>query len=177
MGRRPRDADDVGDDDSSNQERVGDERAVASPGDCFRAHHCQRARQPKQLCQSFLEFRGQHVIGVAAKVGVAPTSIGRMRTQASPQPTELGQVRVPNSELGEHRFQVLAVELGMAVGARKRPDVGELDDLKRSEKRQEIRFRSGGMANGVDLRRFGHGGRRHKTKKGRLSHQSIANRL
>lgn len=68
------------DSNSSNQERVGHKRAVASPGNSLRAHECGGllACQRDGTFESRLEVRGLHVIGKSTKTGAVPSQIHRV---------------------------------------------------------------------------------------------------
>src|SRR6185312_3347289 len=63
--------------DAADQERVGDERAVAAPGNGFGAHDggAALAGEGDEVVEGLLEFRGLHVVGIAAKAGIAPACV------------------------------------------------------------------------------------------------------
>src|SRR5690606_16802868 len=81
---------DVRDGDAAHGERVGDERAVAAPGDRLSAHDGDLFTTGE--VDQFVERRGKlrrlHVVGKAAERGVAPSSVGRVGSRP-PEPAQL----------------------------------------------------------------------------------------
>ena len=66
--------------DSTNQQGIGDERAMTSPGHCFSAHDDNPIllRQPDQFLQALLKFGRLHVVRVTPKGGISPPHIERI---------------------------------------------------------------------------------------------------
>ena len=65
---------------AARDQRIGDQRAVAAPRDSLGAHHRRlraRAIRHKFFKGSF-KFVRLHIIGVAAKTGVAPSVVDRI---------------------------------------------------------------------------------------------------
>jgi hypothetical protein len=60
-----------------NQQRISDQRTMAAPRDCFRAHDrgCRLLIDRDQLGKCLSESFRLHVIGIAAKAGIAPAHV------------------------------------------------------------------------------------------------------
>src|SRR5918993_5223620 len=63
--------------DAPGHECISNQRPMATPRDCFRAHHryALRARQRHAPFELLSEGWGLHVVGIAAKALVAPAEI------------------------------------------------------------------------------------------------------
>src|SRR4051794_32059232 len=98
--------------DAARLKVVGDQGAMALPPDGFGAHDG-GALAPGKLQQALdarVERRGLHVVGVAAKGGVAPGRIGRIGARLAAA-AELGEGQVLDTRSGERAAHLLAVEL------------------------------------------------------------------
>ena len=70
-------ADDVLGWNSSGDQRIGNQRAMAAPGNSFRAHQRDPLffRKLDEVFQTLPKFWRLHVVGIAAERGVFPTRI------------------------------------------------------------------------------------------------------
>ena len=66
--------------DSTNQQGIGDERAMTAPWHRFGAHDCDPflLSQPDQFFEALFKFWRLHVIRVTPKGGISPTHIERI---------------------------------------------------------------------------------------------------
>ena len=93
-------AENVFDLDAACGQSVGDQRAVAPPGDGFRAHDHRGVRggeidEPGQI---LVEGRSLHVIRVAPKTGILPAGVDGILAGV-PKSAESGQMLIPDSVL------------------------------------------------------------------------------
>jgi len=66
--------------DSTNQQGIGDERAMTAPWHRFGAHDCDPflLSQPDQIFEALFKFWGLHVIRITPKRGISPSHIERV---------------------------------------------------------------------------------------------------
>lgn len=115
--------------DASDDQGVGDEAAMAAPGDRFGAEDDGGMRRgaAHQALEGGGELRGLHVVGVAAE-GLDPPG-GMLGVGARGAPAaEVGLVEVVDAGPGEGRRQGFARELRMAPRGGIAPDVDEPAD-------------------------------------------------
>jgi hypothetical protein len=141
--------------DSPRGQGVGDQRAVASPGDGFRAHDHGRscASQFDELGQAFSKRRGLHIVRIAAKAGVLPPGIDGILAGV-PEPSEPWQMDVSDSALLQRWTELVLAELRIPQRLGYRANVHELlyaVSLKRFEKLLDGQR---GMADGEDRQGF-----------------------
>ena len=81
--------------DSTNQQGIGNKRAMALPWHRFGAHDCDLflLSQPDQFFEALLEFWRLHVIRVTPKGGIAPAHIERIALRMA-QAAQSRQVNV-----------------------------------------------------------------------------------
>lgn len=73
---------------AARDQRIGDQRPMAAPGDSLGAHDrrpCARAIGHK-LYKGTLKFLPLHIVGIAAKTGVAPSVVDRILQSLSKAP-------------------------------------------------------------------------------------------
>jgi len=144
-------ADDFEDPDTANDERVGNQRTMAAPRDCFGAH--QRSgpqfRKLNSVLERFLEFHGLHVVREAPKTGVAPAEIDRVALRMA-QAAKVLDVAVTDACGGERFREGVGVELGIVAGFRDGADVEQLPDPVRAQQFDEFVNRARGVADGED---------------------------
>ncbi len=85
---------------STDQQGIGDERAMTTPWQRFSAHQGDSllVRQPDQFVEAPLKLRRLHVIRITSKGGIAPTQVERIAFRVT-QPTESRQVNVAQAGL------------------------------------------------------------------------------
>ena len=136
---------------AANEKRIPDERAVAPPRHCFRAHDngpgCAGDRD--QIVQRLHEFAGLHVIRVTAKGKVFPPEIWRVRTRAA-KPAQPLHMQVGNVSLFEQTAQGTLVILGIAARSRYRPYVGQSCDSECTENLEKSLSRACRVPDRVD---------------------------
>ena len=81
--------------DYTNQQGIGDERAMTAPWNRFGAHDCYPLllSQPNQFFEALLKFWGLHVIRVTPKGGISPSHIERIALRMA-QAAQSRQVNV-----------------------------------------------------------------------------------
>ena len=97
-----------------NGQRIGDQRTMAAPGEGFRTHDrgCVPPGQCLQFGQARLKGRRCHIIGKAAKRGIAPAGIrGSLRRMA--QAAQRFEVTIVNTGSLEGTGEEIATKLGM----------------------------------------------------------------
>ena len=94
--RHPGSAGNFKDADPAHQQRVRDQRSMASPGHCLGAHHGSLflLRQFDQRVEVFSKFGRLHVVGIAAKAAVTPSAIDVVGPWM-PQPAQPRQAAPP----------------------------------------------------------------------------------
>ena len=138
--------------------RVGDQRAVTSPGDGLSAHYCRtpRSRDLDQLFEAFGEGRRGHVIGVAAEGRVPPARVDRILARRPPaaEPTD---VCIRNSGAPQRLREHIGVELRNVPRPGDGSYVGDFFDSVSLEQPNEFLDGMGGVADGEK------GAKRHKS--------------
>ena len=81
--------------DSTNQQGIGNERAMTPPGHRLGAHDCDPflLSQPDQFFEVLLKFWRLHVIRITPKGGISPAHIERIALPMT-QAAQSGQVNV-----------------------------------------------------------------------------------
>ena len=81
--------------DSTNQQRIRDERAMTAPWHRFGAHDCEPflLSQQDQIFEALFKFWGLHVIRVTPKGGIPPANIERIALRMT-QAAQSRQVNV-----------------------------------------------------------------------------------
>jgi hypothetical protein len=155
VGLAARGAEDVFDGDAPDGESVGDERAVAAPGEGFGAH--ERAGlfggEMKGAGEGGYEIGSLHVVGVAAEAGVAPTGVDGVLFGVA-EAAEGFEVDVADAARAEGGRERLAIELRVATGAGNGANVDDALDAVGAEERDEFVERAGRVADGEDERFF-----------------------
>ena len=143
--------DDVADLVTADEQRVGQQPAVAAPPRRLGAHHrdVSLARPGLQPLQPARELLRGHVVGVALERGDLPAAVGRARHARAPA-AELDVVLVGDALRRERRAQRLGVEVREPLGAREAADVGDGIDPVGAQERDELVALPRGMADGVD---------------------------
>jgi len=67
----------VKDRNSARYDRIGDQRAMTTPGHRLRAHDGGRLEvgQGQKVIERLLKFASLHIVGVCAEAGVSPQSV------------------------------------------------------------------------------------------------------
>src|ERR1700687_448483 len=132
-------------------ERVRDQRAVAPPREGLRAHDGGGAppRDPLEAGLARRELLGLHVVGVAAKRGVAPAEIDRVCPSVA-QPAQ--RLQVPVAELAgvKRARQRGAIELRVVPRPGDRANVHHLLHPVGAEQLEELPGGAGGVADRVE---------------------------
>ena len=141
--------------DAAHAERVRDQRAVAAPRHRFGTHDGGAAlgRQLDQLLDGCPELRRLHVVGVAAKRCIAPARVGRIRPWPA-QAAEIRHVQVGDPAARHRLLQGVAVELRIVARARHGAHIYQTLDAVRSQQRDELLGRPGGVPDGEDVITF-----------------------
>ena len=144
-------ADDFAHIDTARNQRIGDERPVASPGNSFRAHQGDslRRRQLKTLFEGILKLRRLHVVGIAAKARIAPSHVRRVL----PRPTETaepGHVRISDACALKRLGQLILPELRIVARLGDGADVNQPLYPVRGEQIKEFVDRTCRMPDGED---------------------------
>jgi len=151
MGFAAGGCEDVLDLDPAGGQGVGDQRAVASPGDGFRAHD-QRGRAGGEFDEtgkSLAEGRGLHVIGIAAKAGVLPAGVDGILAGVAESP-EPRQMDVLDATLVQRIGELILAELRIAARFGDGADVDEPPDAVRLEHFEELLDGERGVSDGED---------------------------
>ena len=84
--------------ESTNQQGIGDERAMTAPWHRFGAHDCDPflLSQPDQFFEALLKFWRLHVIRVTPKRGISPAHIGRIALRMT-QPAQSRHVNIAHA--------------------------------------------------------------------------------
>ena len=94
-------ADNMNDLDAARFQMIGNQRAMTTPPNRFRAHNRRRphfARKIDKTVDAFLKFSRFHVIGITAKRCISPRRIARVGAAFS-SPTQFRKMFVTNSVL------------------------------------------------------------------------------
>jgi len=144
-------ADDLAYLDTSCQQCVRNQRAMASPWDSFGTHQRGRfhLRERNARVQAVPEFRRLHVVGVTAKAGVPPPGVSGVAA-GTPTPAQPGQMGVVNVKCEERRAQPVAPELRIVSRVRDRPHVDDMLDSMCLQQLHEIVNRPCRVTNGED---------------------------
>ena len=130
-------ADDFENANAAHDEGVGDQRAMAAPGNGFGAHQrggSFRGEFDGALKPGF-KFRRLHVIGIAAKAGVAPAEIDGVRAGVA-QAAQAFQMAIADACGVQARGQRIGIELRIVAGFR---DGANVDDAARCRGREAAR--------------------------------------
>src|SRR3954454_2776886 len=124
------------------------------PPDGLRTHHggASGLRKREQCLHSLGEFRSLHVIRVAAKPGMAPTRVRRVRTRF-PQAAKRRKVPIANAVRVQILVEGLTIELWMTAGLGNGPDIGDLADFMRQKERQKLLRRMDRVADCINFPR------------------------
>jgi hypothetical protein len=153
-------AHDVFDGDFAGDERVGNQRAMAAPGNRFRAHDGATlpSRELDEFRERRIEFRSLHVIRVSTKAIVPPSRIDGTFFRVT-QAAELFSVNVSNMSLTQRILERIGIELRITPRTRDRSDINNALHAVRVEQSEELIERPGGVADRqnhiVDGWRFG----------------------
>ena len=136
---------------SATDQVVGDERAVAAPGQRFRAHDDCGARLSELLepGDPGPERFGLHVIGVPAKAGIAPTGVSGIR-QWGTASSQRRQRLILDSNGRQALLERLGVEMRMSSRKGESPHVYENLDLMGLQEFRKCLDRVGRMADGPE---------------------------
>ena len=134
--------------DPTNQQGIGDERAMASPWHRFGAHQCNPVlvRQLDQFFEALFKFWGPHVIRVTPKGGISPAHIERIPLRMA-QAAQSRQVNVAQAGFLQCPGQCSLVELGVMPGARHRPHIHDASRTMSLKQADEFLERACGMPN------------------------------
>jgi hypothetical protein len=151
VGSRPDGVGDLAHLDTSGQQRVGDQRPMATPQHGFRAHqhHALVFRESNTPIQTVRELRRLHVIGIATEAGVAPRGVRRVRSRMA-QATQSRQVPIVNPRAMQSRRQSAATELRIVTRSRNRAHVDHALDPMRLEQSDERGERTCGVPDRED---------------------------
>src|SRR5207245_751141 len=108
-----------------------------------------RRGELEEALEAGAELGALHVIGVGAEAGGPPGDVWGVGAARPPAP-ELGEPVVANPSLVERAEQRLAREMWMAPRGREPPHVGDACDAMAREEVEQLRERTGGMADRVD---------------------------
>ncbi len=149
-------AEDIGHEDAAGEEGIRDEGTMAAPGDGLGAQDRGSfpLRQFDEPRETFLEIRRLHVIGEAAKRGIAPSHIGGIAAGRA-QAAELGQMDVAYFDSAQPFAQGEAVELRIMPGAGNAADVDDALDAVGAQKGEEVLPGAGGMPKGKNRKHPG----------------------
>lgn len=102
----------VKDRNSARDDCVGDQRAMAAPGNCLGAHDSGRLEiaHRQKVIERFLKLARLHVVSVSAEAGVSPKSVPRVASSATAA-TERGKMRVPVAGVDEYALEIGAGEV------------------------------------------------------------------
>ena len=155
MGPRGRRADDLEDLDTTEKQRVGDQRAVAAPGHGLGAHDGHRVAggQLQQDLDPGAEGIARHVVGVATEAQVPPAGVDRIRPRLA-ESTQLGKVRVLDAVGWELRRQRGPREVCKPPRPGRRPHVDKPVHPVCPQQLDQLREGPGRMADGVDGQGF-----------------------
>ncbi|MGB8460049.1 MAG: hypothetical protein WCE50_20170 [Candidatus Acidiferrum sp.] len=155
MDLRTSGAHDVFNQNPAYSQCITDKRTVATPWNRFRTHN-RAPLLPGQFDQSVyprFKFRGLHIIGEAAKGGIAPAHVGRIASCMAQAP-ELSQMNVADPRGTQLLRQGRAVELRVVSRAGNAPDIDHALDVVRPQKLQEVFPGAVRMPNGQDNGHF-----------------------
>ena len=144
-------AEDVFDGNAADSESVGDEGAVAAPGDGFGAHEGAGlfSGEMKGAGKGGFEIGGLQVVGVATEAGIAPAGVDGIFFGVA-KATEGFEVDVADAAGAKGGREGLAIELRVAAGAGDGANVDDALDAMGAEERDEIVEKAGGVADGED---------------------------
>ena len=137
--------------DAARQERVGNQRSMASPGHCFRTHQrdlllrCQRDTSIEVL----FEFPCLHVIRVAAEARIPPARVCGIFARPA-QAAEAWHVRVVDAGRFKRCGQLIAAELWIVPGLWNRSNVDKALHAVRGQQMDELVDWSCRVADGED---------------------------
>jgi hypothetical protein len=140
--------------DASGEQRVRDQRAVATPRNGFSAHQHDTflLGEHDAPVQVLFERWGLHIIRVPAEAGVPPGHIHGVGS-GTPQPAQSWHVRVVHPSAMEGWRQIVTIELRVVSRPRDRPNVNDPLDAMRLEKADEVLDRPGRVTDREDDRR------------------------
>lgn len=103
---------------TAHNQGIGNQKAVAAPGNSFGAHHGHPPNlgQLQQRLQAVGKIGGLHIVGKTLERGVAPAGIGGVGLGMA-QAAEAAQVGVADAEGVQRVRQPALVELGVALRA------------------------------------------------------------
>jgi len=141
-----------------HDERVGNQLPVALPPLRFGAHDRDKAicGKGKQCVERLREFAGLHVVGIASKTRLAPSTVRRIATRLAETP-ESREMSIDNSVRWQRGFERLAREMRMTSRPRNRADVGQAGRSVPVQQEEEFVQRTGRMSHRQDA------GRAHPT--------------
>jgi hypothetical protein len=133
-------------------ELIGDEAAVAAPGEGFGAHDGRAllSGEGLQIFERRFEIVGEHVIGVRCERGDLPGRVFRGFAWRSAAAAEGREVGVGDAEVLQCGCECIAIEVRVAAGAGEAADVGEGFDFFGGEQGEEIVQLAVGVADGPD---------------------------
>src|SRR6185437_4956774 len=142
-------ADDLFRIDAADQKRICNQGAVAAPRHRFGTHDGGWALAGKadEFFQRVGEGLSLHVIGIAAKAGVAPRRIEGIATGVA-KPTEVRQVHVVDPGPLQGETKLILAKLRIVARARNRAYIGQLPNAVRVQQRNKIIDRPRGMTDG-----------------------------
>ena len=104
--------------DAMDDQRVGDQRAMAAPWNGLRAH--EHDSLPRGLFdeggQTLREFRSLHVVGEPAEGSIAPAHIHGPRMRVT-EPSQAGEMLIADSNALQRARERVAVELRVVTRA------------------------------------------------------------
>lgn len=142
---------DVADLPALEDQGVGDEGAMAAPGDGFGAHDGggSRAGDLREGVEAFGELRGCHVVGVSAEGGVAPAGVDGVlaAVAAAAKGFQVGVVDIGGTQRGCER---VGIELRHMARFGNGADVDEMADGVRFQKLNKLFDGVRGVADGEE---------------------------
>jgi hypothetical protein len=131
---------------TSCQQRICNQGAMAAPGNGFGAHDCNPLplRKLDQIVHMFSELRRLHVIGKSTETGVVPTVVNGVPPRM-PEATQPGHVPVVYASGMQSNPQSAPVELWIVARTRDGAYIDQSLYIVGFKKMDEVRYRAGGV--------------------------------
>lgn len=138
---------------AADGEHVGDERAMAAPGNGFGAHDGAGLCPGKafEAGERGGEFGSLHVVGETAKTGIVPAGVDGIGARVA-QAAQFWEVGVGDVRAAKGLGEGVMIELRIVAGLRNGAHVDETFDVVRFQEREEVVDGTVGMANGEEER-------------------------
>ena len=139
-----RGVEDMVDGNSLRNHCIGDQRAMAAPGNGFGAHDCGRleGRECEKIVERISELPGFHVVGVRAEAGISPLRVVRIAPAATTA-AERYNVRVSAAGVDDRPFQTRLREVWVPRRCWKGAHIDEMCRAFSGEQSEELVERSG----------------------------------